>query len=407
MGSAVGAGWHRRERPASSSSSAGPASSSPGPDPIGPTVAVGATELNTRRVIDEYAATVRGAAALFAALAGLAATPVTAWQRPICVGVLIWAVVRLTWRRRPAGPVTIAVDLAVGCLVGATAPLTTSLPDLTVMRGFAVNVVNPISLTLAWYRRRGPAIGLSCTVLACYLASLSIASGAPVWTLAATYVLPVQTLLSWTLVGTFLPAARSADAEAARRVTTAIELEVAAARRTAEREHWAVMHDTAASTLLMVGDGVPAAANARIRRQAARDLKTIGGSPDSPPDETGDLPQAVRQLVAGTLIEVRVRVDGVGALPADVVRATVSATRELLTNVERHAGIGRARIDLVGVGTGFELSVQDDGPGFDPRDLGRGLRVSVVERMHRVGGQVRIDSQLGRGSTTTIGWSPR
>lgn len=400
MGSAVGAGWHRHDRPALPSPS-------PGPDPIGPAAAVGATELNTRRVIDEYAATVRGAAALFAALFGLAATPVTAWQRPICFGVLVWAVVRLTNRRRAAGPVTIAVDLVVGCLVGATAPLTTPLPDLTVMRGFAVNVVNPISLTLAWYRRRGLAIGLSLTVLACYLTSLAIATGTPVWALAATYVLPLQTLLSWTLVGAFLPAARSADAEAARRVATAIELEVAAARRVAEREHWAVMHDTAAATLLMVGDGVPAAATARIRRQAARDLITLGGYPENPPNQTGDLREAVRQLTAGALIRVRLRVEHVDALPADIVSAAVSATRELLTNVERHAGAERARVDLIGVGNGFRLSVHDDGQGFNPTDLGRGLQVSVLERMHRVGGQVRIESAAGRGSTITISWSPR
>ena len=46
----------------------------------------------------------------------------------------------------------------------------------------------------------------------------------------------------------------------------------------------------------------------------------------------------------------------------------------------------------------FEFSVRDDGAGFDPRAV-RGLGLlGMEERVRRLGGQVRIDSQPGRGT---------
>ena len=379
-----------------------PSGLSPAPSPL---VDVGPAEQNTSRVIDEYSATVRGSAAVFAALIGVASTPVSPWQQPICILVMAWAVVRLVCRKRRSGPGWVGVDLLVAGAVGLTAPLTTPVTDLAAMRGFAINVVNPISLTFAWLPRRGVAVVLCIAVLGCFLASVSVWTGTPFLAMPATYVLPIQSALSWALVGIFMPAARSADTEAARRVATAIELDVAAARRAAEQEHWAVMHDTAASTLLMVGDGIPATANERIRRQASRDLDTIARPSDGPTDRMADLAQAVRQQVRNAPIAVDLHVGDLALVPADVMQAVVGALRELLTNVERHAGTATAVVRVIGTQTGFELLVHDDGVGFDPVNPGRGLRHSVLDRMQRVGGRVRVRSATDGGTTIMIEWS--
>ena len=89
-----------------------------------------------------------------------------------------------------------------------------------------------------------------------------------------------------------------------------------------------------------------------------------------------------------------------------VAEATVRAVGELLTNVERHAGVFAARIELVAVGSGFALSITDTGLGFDPHRRGRGLNESVIARMNRVGGVVDIRSAADAGTIVELRWQP-
>ena len=79
-----------------------------------------------------------------------------------------------------------------------------------------------------------------------YLVGASMVDGVgPPWATPAFYLLPIQAAVSRALLELVIPAARAADRAAAARRATAVALEVATARRTAEREHWAVLHDTA------------------------------------------------------------------------------------------------------------------------------------------------------------------
>jgi signal transduction histidine kinase len=54
-------------------------------------------------------------------------------------------------------------------------------------------------------------------------------------------------------------------------------------------------------------------------------------------------------------------------------------------------------------GSRVNFSVRDDGAGFDPRFV-RGLGLlGMEERVRRLGGEVRIDSQPGRGTLVAAG----
>lgn len=80
------------------------------------------------------------------------------------------------------------------------------------------------------------------------------------------------------------------------------------------------------------------------------------------------------------------------------------AVRELLTNVERHAGTTSA--DLT-VERGALVVIRDDGKGFVPAEVPghrRGLRGSVVDRLEAVGGTAVIESVEGRGTTARLRW---
>lgn len=93
-----------------------------------------------------------------------------------------------------------------------------------------------------------------------------------------------------------------------------------------------------------------------------------------------------------------------GRLPTDLELAFYRVAQEALTNVRRHAQASRACVRLRRVGAQVVLEVEDDGAGFDPRrpvgadSLGlAGMR----ERMALIGGDVHVDSALGRGTRVT------
>jgi PAS domain S-box-containing protein len=88
---------------------------------------------------------------------------------------------------------------------------------------------------------------------------------------------------------------------------------------------------------------------------------------------------------------------------ADLGRQVHRLTKELVSNVHRHAQAPNASITLIHDGA-LELIVEDDGIGFDPTNIRKGafgLR-SVQERVTELGGEVTIETHAGR---TRIGVS--
>jgi signal transduction histidine kinase len=367
----------------------------------------GPVESRTRILVDRYGVTIRWTTSGIAALFCLLSPRLSVWQIPICLIVIAWSIFRLTQRRRPTTTALLCADLAIACFVGLTTSLTTTATSVFNLAGLGVNVANPASLTFAWQPRRSVAALLCCTVIGCYLIGASLLDEVgPPWTTSAFYLLPIQAAVSRALVEILMPAARAADRAAAGRLRAVVELEVATARRAAEREHWAILHDTAASTLLMVGEGVPAAANDRIRRQATRDLRTLGQLGDEPDTGDTDLSAAVSSACRNQALPVDLRLPERLLVPSAVADATVRAIGELLTNVERHSGVDAATIELAANGNGFQVTIADAGSGFDPQRRGRGLTESVIGRMNRVGGVVDIRSTPGAGTVVELHWRP-
>lgn len=91
-------------------------------------------------------------------------------------------------------------------------------------------------------------------------------------------------------------------------------------------------------------------------------------------------------------------------LPVAVETALFRIAQEALTNVRRHAGIGRVRLSLGRLGKRIRLRVRDWGGGFDPEARskgGPGERVglsSMSERVALLGGEFRVHSRLGVGT---------
>ena len=80
-----------------------------------------------------------------------------------------------------------------------------------------------------------------------------------------------------------------------------------------------------------------------------------------------------------------------------------SITRDALSNSVRHAQATRIVIALRHLGSRVQLSIRDDGAGFDV-DLearkGAGF-ARMEERMRKIGGRLNVQSTVGRGTCIT------
>jgi len=85
------------------------------------------------------------------------------------------------------------------------------------------------------------------------------------------------------------------------------------------------------------------------------------------------------------------------------------ASRELLTNISKHARASNVFIRIDRVDESIRIVIQDDGKGFDVARLeeiihkqqGFGL-FSIRERLTHVGGTFAVESTPGRGTKVTL-----
>jgi signal transduction histidine kinase len=127
----------------------------------------------------------------------------------------------------------------------------------------------------------------------------------------------------------------------------------------------------------------------------------------------GDL---LRPLVDATIghahLPIALTVEGQSssdALPSDVQVALYRIGQEALNNVVKHARASHSAVTLIYRADGVELSVRDDGQGFDPSQrppghLGLG---NMSERAADVGIELTIASQPGIGTNVTANWAAR
>lgn len=191
-----------------------------------------------------------------------------------------------------------------------------------------------------------------------------------------------------------------AEAEEARRASA-----VAAAVRDEERELANSLHDTAATTLLMVGTGQVRDGATWLATQARRDLARLRSGGGTSP-AAADLVGLLRDDIDSAHLTVDLDAPDHLALPFDVASAIAGATREALNNVRRHAGTDRAAVRVHGDAQALRVEISDTGRGFSAEagPARRGLRESVHGRMDRIGGTVTITSADGAGTTVRLEW---
>jgi two-component system, NarL family, sensor histidine kinase DegS len=108
--------------------------------------------------------------------------------------------------------------------------------------------------------------------------------------------------------------------------------------------------------------------------------------------------------------EVGVETRGIGEgdrLPPDVELGLYRIAQEAVSNARRHGAASRVQVSLDVRPTLAELTIADDGRGWEGDSLqsaeGRGEGLpGMRERARLLGGELRVESALGRGTRVTV-----
>ena len=312
----------------------------------------------------------------------------------IAAGLGILVVVQIPIGSAP-GPAlgTALVPLAAGAIGSFAIVLTTTLPRLVILV-----VAFLATLALTEFAVPGPAI-----------VSLQGAAVELGWVLAA-------------VVGYWLSASIPRAARRIYSIGRAHRAERQASETEAQRRQGArLLHDTVLATLtLLAHSGVGVSASA-LQQQASEDARLLrqlrlGASPV--PQSSGDYNlEPVEETALGTTLEsvkqrfgrmgLEVSWHGTGQvlLPSDVLDAFLLALAECLENVRRHAGVTDAHVTITDDDTTVRAMVTDAGVGFDLKDIDAarlGFKDSVVARLREVGGNARLFSSPGAGTTVVL-----
>ena len=189
------------------------------------------------------------------------------------------------------------------------------------------------------------------------------------------------------------------------------------------------LHDEVGQTLAFARTGLASARKASAEaerdailddvsqalRQAIRDTRDLIFDLSSPLMNELGLGAALREWLEDQVgkkhgLQTEFIYDGKRFPLDDDMRAILfRCTRELLTNVVKHAQARQVTVRLERAGTLVRIVVEDDGIGFDAdaipetmeREGGFGL-FSIQERMADLGGSLEIRSRPGQGCTAIL-----
>jgi hypothetical protein len=226
-----------------------------------------------------------------------------------------------------------------------------------------------------------------------------------------TVTLAVQLASAVAVMVVLRRAAGAADAAIAAAHTAARSEAVDRARRLDERAQLRLLHDTALTTLTLVGTGAVPTGSTSLQARAAADLDAIEGIADVGPAAPAGVVR-LDELLADVASRPPAGLTVTHSLmpcvvPAQVGAALAGGAGEALRNTARHARVDRAQLRLSTQDNLVAVDVIDAGEGFDPRSAPPhryGVRESIVGRMTAVGGTAWVRSAPGAGTHWRLEW---
>lgn len=253
--------------------------------------------------------------------------------------------------------------------------------------------------------------------------SLLVASAGPTRGLVSTPA--IATLAGWVItliIGLWVTVGMQRAMMRIENIGRSHHLERQASETEAQRRQGArLLHDTVLATLTLLAHSGVGVSEHALREQAREDAHLLRqlrlGSTPMPQFSGVYSLEPVAQTPLGTTLEsvkqrflrmgLSVRWHGTGQvlLPSDVLDAFLLALAECLENVRRHAGVDAADVTITQTDDRLRAVVTDAGVGFDPESIATerlGFTESVVARLRDVGGDARVFSTPGAGTTVIL-----
>ncbi|MCJ1713729.1 sensor histidine kinase [Microbacterium sp. M1A1_1b] len=334
-----------------------------------------------------------------------------------CIVVMIGALVVFGWNGAVWWTALAQVSGLSALLVLTTA--TTGEDRLVVASGLVPLAAGGLSSLLMAQRGHLAGLGLSVLGGAASLAIMVHATGSVLNTTVG------GTALGWILTAVVAYWISLSIPRVARRIYsigTAHRAERQASETEAQRRQGArLLHDTVLATLTLLAHSGRGVSEQAMREQAAEDARLLrhlrlGATPQ--PQQSGDysLTRAEESPLGQTLESVKQRFGRMGLevswhgtgqvlLPSHVLDAFLLALAECLENVRRHAGVAEAHVTIVHDNDMVRAMVTDSGVGFEIGAIDEerlGFKESVVNRLREVGGDARLFSAPGSGTTVVL-----
>lgn len=171
------------------------------------------------------------------------------------------------------------------------------------------------------------------------------------------------------------------------------------------------LHDSVLQTLALIQRNADSPREvARLARGQERELRALlYGNRAASGQLADDLRRAAGEVEDDYAVAIDVVVVGDIALSDDLA-ALVAAARESLVNAAKHSQTTNISVYAEVEPDAVHVFVKDRGVGFDPDDVAedrQGVRGSIVARMERHGGTVRIISKAGVGTEIEMTMSVR
>jgi signal transduction histidine kinase len=108
---------------------------------------------------------------------------------------------------------------------------------------------------------------------------------------------------------------------------------------------------------------------------------------------------ALQAQILKAPLPVEIEADGIGRYPPDTETTVYFCTLEALQNIAKYAGATQAAIRLACPDSSLQVTITDDGAGFDTTKVRRGSGLQgIADRLAALGGTLDIHSRPGHGT---------
>jgi two-component system, NarL family, sensor histidine kinase LiaS len=143
----------------------------------------------------------------------------------------------------------------------------------------------------------------------------------------------------------------------------------------------------------------------KLAQQAGAELTTLIHQLRPPPLEKKSLAEAIQGYVNDWLHQTHIETEmniGEVSMSPDSEQALFRVLQEALANVARHSQANKVRITLKAENDHVALTVEDNGVGYDPERITKGVGLaSMQERLAAVRGTLDVSSLQSQGTSIT------